>query len=287
MGIRLNKELQHLKHWLLLLFLILTYTGIVQAQAFQNSLPKPPQGKAIGDYANIIDEATEQRLETTFTNLRERAGIEFGIATVDTIGDNDIFDYSLGVARGWGIGPGSGEKNGLLLFVAVKDRKYYIQVSRHLEGDLPDGYVGSVGRRMQAPFRANNYSEGVMAAVQTLIATLGQKRGFSIEGIDESYAIREAPRRRPQRSTGSLSACGVIFIIAIILIFLLSSRGGGAGGGCLNLLLLNTLLNSGRGYSSGWGGGSSGSSGWGDGGGGFGGFGGGGDFGGGGAGGDW
>lgn len=262
------------------------------AYAFAQSTasPLPRASGFVNDFAGVVDPASKSQLETILTNLKERADIEFAVVTVKTTGEQDIFDYSLAVARGWGIGPGGGEKNGLLLLVAVDDRKYFFQVARHLEGDLPDGYVGEVGRRMRDPFRANRYGEGLLNAVQTIVATLGQKRGFNIEGIDQNrYALRERPAEsggRGQNQSG-ISTCTIAFIIIVILIIVLSSRGGGGGSGCLNLLLLNSLLNMGN-RSSGWGGGGSG--GWGGGGGdggGFGGFGGGGDFGGGGAGGSW
>lgn len=262
---------------------LLCCISIAQAQRTQSPLP-PPTGY-VNDYAGVIDAATKSRMETILTNLKQRADIEFAVVTVNTTGDQPIFDYSLAVARGWGIGAREGEKNGLLLLVAVNDRKYQIQVSRHLEGDLPDGLVGEIGRRMREPFRAGDYGKGLMNAVQTFIATLSEKRGFSIEGIDQNYAYRGTtarPRHR-DKTTQGLSSCSILFIILVIVLIVLASRGRG-GGGCLNLLLLNALLNSGR-SSSGWHGGGFGGAG--GSGGGFGGFGGGGDFGGGGAGGDW
>ena len=252
----------------------------VQAQVTQSPLP-PPTG-FVNDYAQVIDPATASRMETMLTNLKQRAGIEFAVVTVKTTGDQDIFDYSLAVARGWGIGSRDGEQNGVLLLVAVDDRRYQIQISRHLEGDLPDGLTGEIGRRMREPFRRGDYSAGLMTAVQTFVSTLAEKRGFSIEGIDQSYAYRGSdPASRRSRGDTSFSPC-TLLIILIVAIVLLSILSRGGGGGCLNLLLLNALLNSGGGRSSGWSGGGFGGSG-----GGFSGFGGGGDFGGGGAGGDW
>jgi uncharacterized protein len=178
--------------------------------------------------------------------------------------------------------------------VAVNDRKYFTQVSRHLEGDLNDGLVGQIQRERLVPqFRRGNYSQGINDTIQTYVATLAEKRGFTIEGIDESYAYRaprgQAVRERPisRPSTGISSSCLSLAVVLIVIIILLSMRGGG-GSGCLNLFLLGSLLNSGG--RGGWGGSSSGWSGggFGGGGGGFGGgFGGGGDFGGGGAGGSW
>ncbi len=78
-----------------------------------------------------------------------------------TTGDRDIFEYSLDVARGWGIGSKEGEKNGFLLLVAVNDRKYFTQVSRHLEGDLNDGLVGQIQRERLVPqFRTGKLQPG-------------------------------------------------------------------------------------------------------------------------------
>ncbi|MGH9898926.1 MAG: TPM domain-containing protein [Pyrinomonadaceae bacterium] len=260
--------------------------------------PLPDPTGYVNDYAGVIDQANKEKMEAILTNLNTRANIEFSVVTVKTTGDSEIFDYSLAVMRGWGIG--SRDKGGLLLLVAIDDHKYFTQVSRHLEGDIPDGLAGETGRRMRDPFRAGQYGDGLMTAVQTYVATLAEKRGFSIDGIDQTYAYREKNQPRGSRSRGGLSSiCGTIFLVLMVIIILaLASRrrgGGGPGGGlggALPWLALSMLLSSSRGSSSsgwssgGFGGSSGGSGGWG--GGGFGGFsGGGGDAGGGGAGGSW
>src|SRR5258707_3824676 len=263
------------------------------AGAAQGTSPRPPPSpyRYVVDNAVVIDSATNQRMEKILRALKETGDIEFAVVTIKTTGQQDIFDYSLAVARGWGIGSSEGERNGLLLLVAVDDHKYFIQVSRHLEGDLPDGLVGEAGRRMRDPFRRGDYSGGLMTAVQTIVSTLEAKRGFSIGDVDKDYAYR--PSAEPARATGR-SFSPFLFLIATFVIIMLISSGrrggrGGGGGGWLNWLLVGIILNSGN-RGSGWGG-SGGSSGWSGGGfgggGGGGGFGGGGDFGGGGAGGSW
>jgi len=268
-----------------------------RAEPANSPLPPPNPFRYVVDNAGVIDSATNQRMEKILTDLKKAGDIEFAVVTVKTTADQDIFDYSLAVARGWGIGSSEGEKNGLLLLVAADDRKYHIQVSRHLEGDLPDGLVGEVGRRMRDPFRKSDYSGGLMTAVQTIVSTLEEKRGFSVADVDKKYSYR--PSAEPVRETSrGISPCVLFLIVIFVIIFAISSRrrggrgGFGGGGGWLNWLLLSMVLNSGN-RGSGWGsGGSSGWSGGGfggsSGGGGFGGgFGGGGDFGGGGAGGSW
>src|SRR6266851_7292258 len=276
---------------LALLGSLLVMPGSAAAEPADSPLPPPNPFRYVVDNAGVIDSATNQRMEKILTDLKKAGDIELAVVTVKTTADQDIFDYSLAIARGWGIGSSEGEKNGLLLLVAVDDRKYHIQVSRHLEGDLPDGLVGEVGRRMRDPFRKSDYSNGLMTAVQTIVSTLEEKRGFSVADVDKKYSYR--PSAEPVRETSrGISPCVLFLIVIFVIIFVISSRRrggrGGGGGGWLNWLLLSMFLNSGS-RGSGWG--SSGSSGWSGGGfgggGGGGGFGGGGDFGGGGAGGSW
>ena len=281
----------------------------VQAQTPpQSPVPLPVPFTPIIDNANVIDAQTRERLESIYRNLKERANIEYAVLTVPTTGDQDIFDFSLAVARGWGIGSKEGDKAGFLLVVAIQDRKYFTQVSDHLEGDLPDGVVGQIQRERLVPqFRQRNYSKGILDTVQAYVATLAQKRGFAIEGIDQSYAYRSEPqgnvRQAPTRMSMTTICCGGLVVLAILIAISIGSRGGPrgggrrrrgwGGGGWWQAALLASLLNSGgssgrSGSSWGSGGGFGGGGFGGGGGGGFGGgFGGGGSFGGGGAGGSW
>lgn len=264
--------------------------AVMRAQGQDFQIPQP-SGNAVNDFAGVIDAGTKQSLENILINLKTEQKIEFAVVTVKTTGDRDIFDYAMAIARRWGIGPANDEKQGLLLFVAIDDRKYQTLVSRHLQGELTDGTVGSIQRQILVPaFRAGDYGAGLTDTIRSYIDTIASKRGFSTAGIyrQDNNATRPTPPRRTTTGNDS-SPWRLIIIVIVIIIFLVASRGKGGGSGCLNLLFLGSLLNNisrGGSSSSGWsGGGFGGSSG--DSGGGFGGFGGGGDFDGGGSGGSW
>src|SRR5438132_856583 len=196
---------------LLFLSVLVASSTAVSAQAV-SPLPPPNPFRYVNDYAGVLDAATSERMEAILRSLKEKGDIEFAVVTIRTTGDQDIFDYSLSLARGWGVGSSEGEKNGALLLVAIDDHKYFMQVSRHLEGDLPDGLVGEIGRRMQGPFRRKDYSGGLMTAVQTIVSTLEEKRGFSINDVDKKYAYR-ASAEPATRSTGSSFSPCVIFLV--------------------------------------------------------------------------
>lgn len=282
---------------ILSLALVLVTGGLAMAQTMQSPLP-PPTGY-VNDYAGVIDSATKEKMETTLTNLDREQQIQFFVVTIDSTKGRDIFDYSLAVARGWGIGSKDTSKPSLLLLVAISDRKYQDQVSRHLEGDLPDGLTGQIKREKLVPaFRAGQYGQGLSDTINAYIVEVAAKRGFSTDKIFAPGV--SAPERSSRGLPSRLSPFIVFGAIAVILFILFAIKrggrggpGGGGGGGWLGYLLLSMLMNSGRGSgASGWSGGGFGGfggsgGGGGFGGGGFGGAGGGGDFGGGGSGGSW
>lgn len=263
-----------------------------------NTSPLPAPTGAVNDYAGVIDTATKQQLEERIKQFKESTNppVELAIAVVSTTGERDIFDYSLAVARGWGIGAKQDDNPSALLLVAIDDRKYFTQVSRDLEDELPDALVGRLQREYLVPeFRNGNYAKGIADTIDAYIRTIEERRA----GTTTAPAANTNRRGRGPEATQTLSGtfCCIIGIV-IILLIIFSRRGGGGsrrggwggggfGGGAGSVLpwiIGSAIANAGS--SSGWGSSSSGSS-WGGGGSDWGGFGGGGDFGGGGAGGDW
>ena len=268
----------------------------------QNTSPLPPPTGFVNDYAGVIDAGTKQRLETRLQEFRDRTNpkVEIAVAVVKTTGERPIFDYSLAVARGWAIGSKADDNPSALLFVAVEDRKYFTQVSKDLEDELPDGLLGNLQRQYLVPeFKKGNYAKGIEDTVGAYISAIENKGNAAAE---------PTPTRPVSGTSGasggisSLFCCAIIIIILILVIVNRSNKGGptkgdrdrwggggfGSGGGggglssALPWIIGGILSGSGSGSSgssSSWGG-SSGGSDWG-------GFGGGGDFGGGGSGGDW
>jgi uncharacterized protein len=289
----------------LILSWLLAACFFVFAQVPKTESPLPAPTAPVNDYANVIDDATEARINARLIRLSEvtTPKIEIAVATVKTTEGRDIFDYSLAVSRGWGIGADvEGDNPGLLFLAAIDDRKYFTQISRDLEGDLTDGEAGQIQRENLVPaFRQGNFGKGIEDTVNGYITNIAQSRGFDAAAIVGQTAPQRTPRA--QRPTGSRRnqigglSLGTICCIAIGLLFLFSllsggrggRGGGGGGGGLLSGLMWGMLLSNltrGGGGGGGWSGGGFGGSSGGD-SGGWGGFGGGGDFGGGGAGGDW
>lgn len=266
----------------------------------QATSPLPAPTGMVNDYAGAIDEATKASIEKALRELKETTNpqVEIAVVVVKTTGDRPIFDYSLAVARGWGIGSKQDDNPSALLFVAIDDRKYFTHVSKDLEDELPDGVVGSLQRQYLVPeFKKGNYGKGISDTVLAYIATIRGKGNVS----GNANAATKPTSSGPGATTSifSIFCCALIIFVIILIIVSRGNKGGpsskdrsrwGGGGfgssgdsGASALpWIIGGVLGSGGGGSSSssdWGG-SSGGSDWG-------GFGGGGDFGGGGAGGDW
>ena len=136
-----------------------------------------PQGY-VGDYAKVIDVAAERRLETKLGGLRKRAGVEFVVVTLETTGAEDIFDYSLAAARQWKLARGAGDKGGILLMLAVRDRKWRVQLTDSLRVDLPESVLQVHADKMVVQYRQGNVGAGVNLFVDGLIAHLAERRGL-------------------------------------------------------------------------------------------------------------
>jgi uncharacterized protein len=234
-----------------------------------------PQGY-VSDFARVIDAETRQQLEDYSAALEQATKVQIALVTIPSLQGEPIEDVANTIARAWGVGQKGGNE-GLLLLLAINDRRSRLEVGYGLEPILPDGLSGSVLREMRPALREQRYGEALMAAAETLGTAVAKAKNVSLDW--------QLPRR--VRPTASNSIPWPLVVGGIFLIALLfrrggpHGRGGGGGGGLLPALILGNML----GRSS-WGGRSSGGFGGYDSGGGFGGFGGG-DFGGGGASSDW
>jgi uncharacterized protein len=270
--------------------LLLVGTALSQSDFSIDKSPLPPPTSPVMDYVGILDEATKKSLEKRIIEFRDSTNpsVEIAVCIVPTTGGRDIFEYSLAVARGWGIGSKEDDNPSLLLFIAFNDRKYFTQISRDLEDELPDSLVGQIQRQKLVPaFRQQNYSKGIVDTIEAYMAVIKSKQSGQVNLTQERKQEKHQSSFRISPSLIAFFVCTFLPLIFFLLSLASASRG---------------YSKKRRGYRKSddlppfpiifWGGGSSSGSAWSDSDGGsswgdWGGFGGGGDFGGGGAGGDW
>ena len=241
---------------------------------FTAEIPARPANPVV-DLAGIIDDGVETKINRYLRELEGKTTAQMAILTVKSLDGQTIEEFSLAIAHDrWKLGQ-KGKDNGVLLVVALKARKYRIEVGYGLEGVLPDSLVGGIGRDYLVPyFKKGDYSTGIYTATLVIADKIASNAGVKISGMPAVQKTQPAKKRK--RTGGPFGKIvSLVFFLIMLIIFIKNPRS------FLALLLLSSMGGR-RGH---WGGSGSGFGGGGFGGGGFGG--GGGGFGGGGASGGW
>lgn len=262
--------------FLLLLGVLALLPAAGNAQAVKD-LPAPTD--YVSDFAHVLSPQATARLDSICAQLdHSAANAQVAVVTVHTLAGDDPDDYADELEGKWKMGR-KGSDRGVLVLLAVNDHKYRIEVGYGLEGILPDGEVGDIGRSMLPDLRVNDYDGALTLAVGEIAQVIASDAHVTLNG-DEP--VQNAARQVHHAG----SAIGKLVLLILLLVFF--------GGSSLLRMFFGWGL-----FFGGWGGGpwmggsgfggGGGSTGGGSGGGfggGFGGFGGG-SFGGGGAGGSW
>ncbi len=232
----------------------------VASVAAQDALPELTL--PVNDFAHVIDGPSTNAMDRMIRQLKGATGDVVVVATVPTIDPyGDIREYAnkLFANHGRGIGD-KGKDNGVLILLALKERKVWIEVGYALEPWVTDGFAGETSRQDMVPeFRNGRYGAGMAAGTARIVGRIAQGRNVTLQGVPVP--------RESRRSTGTPLPFWVVFLIFVAIV-VLTRIGGGPGAG---------IGRWGRGGWSGWssGIGSFGGGGSGGFGGGFGGFGGG------------
>jgi uncharacterized protein len=239
-------------------------------------LPKPTD--YVSDYAHVMSAQSIDQINHLCGEVDHEAKAQIAVVTVNTTNGEEIQQYAVELEDAWGVGP-KGSDRGLIILLAVKDRKRWIETGYGLEGILPDGKLGEIGRQMVPMLRNNDFDGAVTLAVDETSQIIAQDAGVKLQPLSRWGAQQQQPHATAGQIIG-----GIVFLIFVV-VFLIWAGGSGILG-----FLLGMFFGGGRwggGGGGGWGGGGfGGGRGGGDSGSGFGGFGGG-STGGGGAGGSW
>jgi len=253
---------------------IVLAVGMFAAHAFAEPVASLKPTDCVNDFAGVLSAPTITQLKEMCRQVLDKAQASVVVVTIKSTDGQDIFNYAVDLYQKWGIGA-KGKDRGVLVLLAVQDRKYRINVGYGLEPILPDGRVGGFGREAVPYLRNGDYDAAVSLLTSRVVDVIAKDAGVEISTSQPIEPLASRPRQT-QLSPGAIIATIIVIIIVLAvpplrrLLFYMFLFSGGGGGG----------YRGGSG-SGGWGGG-----GFGGGGGGFGGFGGG-STGGGGAGGSW
>ncbi len=137
----------------------------------------------VNDFANVISDTTESELEVVLDAHEKETSNQVTVVTVSTLGDDYIEHYAVELFKEWGIGTEKND-NGILVLLAIEDRKVRIEVGYGLEGALPDSVADSIIRTKMVPALKNTDYDA--AARDSVTAILSAIRGeYTAEASSE------------------------------------------------------------------------------------------------------
>lgn len=238
---------------------------IISANSFsQFTIPEKPSFQtSVYDYAKVLNDVDRKQLEEKLIRYSDSTSTQIVVITIESLKGEDIGILTPKWGQTWGIGGSEQNDNGVIILLAKAERKIWISAGYGLEDRLTAGIGGEITRNIIIPeFKKGDYYAGLDKGTDAIIDVFkGKYKGERKKDKKEKFPF-------------------IPFLIIVLVILFLISRGRGNGRNSGNSgngpSLLDVIILSNLGRSSGgsfgggsFGGGSSGGFGGGFGGGGF------------------
>lgn len=197
------------------------------------ALPQP-RG-FVNDFVGVLTPSQADEMEKLAAEVQEKTGAQIAVAVVDSFAPaGSIEEYAVDLFQAWGIGE-KGKDNGVLLVLAMAERRVKIEVGYGLEGAVPDGLAGRILDNEVLPaFREGRFGDGLLRGVEALATAALAENG---PGTDDSETVKAHDTTAASASpviavlTLILFFCGIIFFfVSVIRLAQWISRGGASPG---------------------------------------------------------
>lgn len=192
--------------------------------------PVPENHDLVFDQPAVLMPSEKAMLHDINTQLLP-SGAQIGVCIEQSLEGENLEERANAVFRNWKLGDAQ-KNNGLLLYVALRDRKMRIEVGYGLESILTDSYCGDVIRDVMAPaFKRGAYGEGILAAAQRMVLKFEKEYNLQVKMDLLPGAVEPSFLERFLDWLANL-----LKLLAFVLPFFLLARwarkrGGGGGGG--------------------------------------------------------
>jgi uncharacterized protein len=213
------------------------------------SLPAPTG--YVNDLAGVLTPETRQSLEDLCTQVDQKAHAQIAVVTVKSIDPDksgatpSIEEFATALEDKWKVGAKGTDRGILLIFVMTPPPVHgRIEVGYGLEGILPDGKVGDIGRAMKPILVSGDLNRGISLGVQEVAQDIAADAGVALQTNGNEEVVAPHYSNEPQQQGSPIPVLiigGIVFVVIAILIatghigvlffILFNMLGGGGGGG--------------------------------------------------------
>ncbi|MGA1791912.1 MAG: TPM domain-containing protein [bacterium] len=212
-----NRHIRYLVICLISCVLVLSMSPLLHSKT---EAPFPePQGY-VTDRAGLLTPQSAGHLQGLIAYIHQKTTAEVAVVTLESIAPYTIEDYAVRLFEKWGIGQKE-KDNGVLLLIAVRERKIRIEVGYGLEGAITDGTAGEIIHRIISPaFKEGHFEQGLVAGTEAILRLIANE--YQLE-MPEGLSFKTPPMGRPKASSG-VSDLLIVFL-SIFVLFILFKTG--------------------------------------------------------------
>lgn len=218
----------------LILLCILACTLFLSACESAAKIPEPTKKFYVNDYAEVMDQATEDRILDMGSRLQKTDGAhgaQVVVLTVKSLGGRTLEEFALQVLRTWGIGDKE-KNNGVLILLALDERESRIEVGYGLEGALNDAKTGRIQDQYMIPYYKNDdFNNGLMQGYSAIVQEICKEYGLDASQFERPYGLPLEERSDGRGSVVEFIVSGLVFLLVVIGGSLRRGGRGGRGGG--------------------------------------------------------
>ncbi len=171
------------------LTLVLLGSSVCLAQAYVS--PGAPQG-FVNDFANVLTPAEEVALADLIRAHTQQTTNEIGVVTIPSLGDETVESYANQLFQEWGIGK-KGQDNGVLILLAIQNRKLRIEVGYGIEPLLTDATSKQIIQEAVPFLKEADYNAALTSMVNDVEHVLsGGAIGGTTPTFGEEVALAKA-----------------------------------------------------------------------------------------------
>jgi uncharacterized protein len=189
---------------------LIVFVGLLLSALTGWALDVPPLTGRVLDLAGVLPADDAEQLTAQLKAHEENTGNQVALLILPSLEGEPLEEYSHRVATTWKLGR-KGTDNGVLLIVALRERKVRIEVGYGLEGTLTDLRSARIIRQEIVPrFKAGDIPGGLRAGTEAILKT-----------IEGTYHAPDEPQGRSGLGSGALQEVliGVVvgFLAGLIL----------------------------------------------------------------------
>jgi uncharacterized protein len=170
-----------MKKYLVLALLILALPVCIFAKTVY-----PDYQNYVNDFSGTLNKATIDALNQKLSEYDKTTTNQIAVVLVPDLQGLPVEQYTIELAEKWKVGK-AGKDNGVILLLAMEERKIRIEVGYGLEGDLTDAEAAAIARNIISPeFKQNKYDDGVSKGVDAIIAQFGGADSSEVGPLESS-----------------------------------------------------------------------------------------------------